>query len=151
VDDLKAKIVELNAIVDRPVVSASVSQASQVYTEMAKKIDEQILLADKKTEADKLQARIKAGLVEGLKAGEGDLLVASQKRADAAIKAAEATKKADESAKASAKSAAEALAKRGVDAEENYRRQIALIDEPLASRARRPKSQSSPSNWKLES
>ncbi|XOQ21696.1 MAG: hypothetical protein ACFWTR_13320 [Pseudomonas shahriarae] len=129
VDDLKAKIVELNAIVDRPVVSASVSQASQVYTEMAKKIDEQILLADKKTEADKLQARIKAGLVEGLKAGEGDLLVASQKRADAAIKAAEATKKADESAKASAKSAAEALAKRGVDAEENYRRQIALIDE----------------------
>ncbi|QRR31054.1 phage tail tape measure protein [Pseudomonas simiae] len=129
VDDLKAKIVELNAIVDKPIVSASVSQASQVYTEMAKKIDEQILLADKKTEADKLQARIKAGLVEGLKAGEGDLLVASQKRADAAIKAAEATKKADESAKASAKSAAEALAKRGVDAEENYRRQIALIDE----------------------
>ncbi|TFF09667.1 phage tail tape measure protein [Pseudomonas sp. BCA14] len=102
---------------------------SKVYEEMSKKIQEQILLAGKSSEADKLAARIKAGLVEGLKAGEGDLLVASQKRADAAIKAAEATKKADDSAKASAKSAAEALAKRGVDAEENYRRQITLIDE----------------------
>lgn len=103
--------------------------ASKVYTEMAKKIDEQILLAGKSTEADKLAARVKAGLVEGLKAGEGDLLVAAQRRADAAIKAADATKKADESAKASAKSAAEALSKRGIDAEENYRRQITLIDE----------------------
>lgn len=129
VDGLKAKIAELNAIVERPAVSNSVAETSKVYTEMAKKIDEQILLAGKTTEADKLQARIKAGLVEGLKAGEGDLLVASQRRADAAIKAAEATKKADDSAKASAKSAAEALTKRGVDAEENYRRQITLIDE----------------------
>ncbi|WP_052439831.1 phage tail tape measure protein [Pseudomonas fluorescens] len=103
--------------------------ASKVYTEMAKKIDEQILLAGKSAEADKLAARVKAGLVEGLKAGEGDLLVAAQRRADAAIKAADATKKADESAKASAKSAAEALSKRGIDAEENYRRQITLIDE----------------------
>ena len=102
---------------------------SKVYEEMSKKIQEQILLAGKSTEADRLAARVKAGLVEGLKAGEGDLLVASQKRADAAIKAAEATKKADESAKASAKSAAEALVKRGIDAEENYRRQTALIDE----------------------
>lgn len=102
---------------------------SKVYEEMAKKIQEQILLAGKSTEADRLAARVKAGLVEGLKAGEGDLLVASQRRADAAIKAAEATKKAEESAKASAKSAAEALTKRGIDAEQSYRRQIDLIDE----------------------
>lgn len=103
--------------------------ASKVYTEMSKKIQEQILLAGKRTEADKLAARIKAGLVEGLKEGEGELLIADQRRADAAIKAAEATKKAEDSAKASAKSAAEALKKRGVDAEENYRRQIELINE----------------------
>ena len=125
IDILSSKMRELNAI-----SSGSVDfTASKVYTEMAKKIDEQILLAGKSTEADKLAARVKAGLVEGLKAGEGDLLVAAQRRADAAVKAADATKKADESAKASAKSAAEALAKRGVDAEENYRRQITLIDE----------------------
>ncbi|MEF9671943.1 hypothetical protein QNM99_03865 [Pseudomonas sp. PCH446] len=67
VDGLKQKIAELNAIVDRPVVSNSVSEASKVYTEMAKKIDEQILLADKTTEADKLQARIKADLSRALR------------------------------------------------------------------------------------
>ena len=129
VDDLKSKLAELNVIAGNTSISAPVSAASKAYEDMAKKIDEQILLAGKNTEAERLAARIKAGLVEGLKAGEGDLLVAAQKRADAAVKAAEATKKADESAKSSAKSAAEALAKRGVDAEENYRRQIALIDE----------------------
>ena len=109
--------------------STTVTERSKVYTEMSKKIQEQILLAGKRTEADKLAARIKAGLVEGLKEGEGELLIADQKRADAAIKAAEATKKADDAAKAAAKSAAEALKKRGVDAEENYRRQIELINE----------------------
>ncbi|KMN24327.1 tail protein [Pseudomonas helleri] len=109
--------------------ATAVVEKSKVYTEMSKKIQEQILLAGKRTEADKLAARIKAGLVEGLKEGEGELLIADQKRADAAIKAAEATKKAEDSAKASAKSAAEALIKRGVDAEENYRRQIELINE----------------------
>ncbi|OOW04172.1 phage tail tape measure protein [Pseudomonas sp. MF6396] len=109
--------------------AGTVPERSTVYTEMAKKIEEQILLAGKRTEADKLEARVKAGLVEGLKAGEGDLLVASQRRADAAIKAAAATKKAEEDAKSKSKAAADALKKRGIDAEEGYRRQIALIDE----------------------
>lgn len=129
VRELSASINQLNARANGANVASGISEASKVYTEMAKRIDEQILLAGKSTEADKLAARVKAGLVEGLKAGEGDLLVAAQRRADAAIKAADATKKADESAKASAKSAAEALSKRGIDAEENYRRQITLIDE----------------------
>lgn len=129
VRELSASIDQLNARANGANVASGISEASKVYTEMAKRIDEQILLAGKSTEADKLAARVKAGLVEGLKAGEGDLLVAAQRRADAAIKAADATKKADESAKASAKSAAEALSKRGIDTEENYRRQITLIDE----------------------
>ncbi|WEJ23663.1 phage tail tape measure protein [Pseudomonas sp. SD17-1] len=129
VDDLKSKIAELNGIIERPVVAGAVAESSKVYTEMAKKIEEQIVLAGKRTEADKLEARIKAGLVEGLKAGEGDLLVAGQRRADAAIKAAAATKKAEEDAKSKSKAAADALKKRGIDAEEGYRRQIALIDE----------------------
>ena len=109
--------------------ASTVPERSTVYTEMAKKIEEQILLAGKRTEADKLEARVKAGLVEGLKAGEGDLLVAGQRRADAAIKAAAATQKAEEDAKSKSKAAADALKKRGIDAEEGYRRQIALIDE----------------------
>ena len=102
---------------------------SKVYKEMAKALDEQIATVGKKTEAEKLAARISGGFVEGLKAGEGDLLVAKQKSVDAIKKAAEETKKADERTKTSARAAAEALAKRGVDAEENYRRQITLIDE----------------------
>lgn len=132
VDILSGKILELNAI-SLGCVDLS---ASKVYTEMAKKIDEQILLAGKSSAADKLAARVKAGLVEGLKAGEGDLLISAQKRADAAIKAAEATKKADESAKASAKSAADALVKRGVYAEESYRRQITLIDQAAGTQGK---------------
>lgn len=102
---------------------------SKVYKDMAKALDEQIAVAGKRTNAEKLAAKISGGFVEGLKAGEGELLVAKQKNLDAIEKAAEATKKADESAKSSAKAAAAALEKRGVDSEESYRRQIALIDE----------------------
>ncbi|WP_081311639.1 phage tail tape measure protein [Pseudomonas putida] len=107
----------------------TVPERSKVYTDLAKKIDEQIAVAGKRTEAEKLAARISGGFVEGLKDGEGELLVAKQKNLDAIEKAAAATKKAEEDAKSRAKSAAEALKKRGVDAEESYRRQIALIDE----------------------
>lgn len=102
---------------------------SKVYKDMAKALDEQIAVAGKRTNAEKLAAKISGGFVEGLKAGEGELLVAKQKNLDAIEKAAAATKKADESAKSSAKAAAAALEKRGVDSEESYRRQIALIEE----------------------
>lgn len=125
IDVLSAKLRELNGIA----AGTPDLTSSKAYVEMAKKIEEQILLAGKRTEADKLEARVKAGLVEGLKAGEGDLLVASQRRADAAVKAAAATQKAEEDAKSKSKAAADALKKRGIDAEEGYRRQIALIDE----------------------
>ena len=109
--------------------ATAVIEKSKVYKDMAKALDEQIAVAGKRTDAEKLQARIGGGFIEGLKDGEGDLLVAKQKTLDAIEKAAKETKKADEAAKTSAKSAAEALKKRGVDAEENYRRQITLIDE----------------------
>ncbi|MGE7096389.1 phage tail tape measure protein [Pseudomonas fulva] len=109
--------------------ASTVSERSKVYDDLAKKINEQLVVAGKQTEADKLEARIKAGLVEGLKDGEGELLVAMQRRADAANKAAAATKKADTDAASHAKSAAASLQKRAEDAEESYRRQIALIDE----------------------
>ncbi|MDF0734175.1 phage tail tape measure protein [Pseudomonas entomophila] len=114
----------------------TVPERSKVYEDLSKKIREQLVLAGKRTEADKLEAKIKAGLVDGLKDGEGELLVAEQRRADAANKAAEATKKAEEDAKSRAKSAAEALKKRGVDAEEGYRRQIALIDETIGKQGK---------------
>ena len=122
---LGEQIQQLNGILANPVDVP----VSKVYKDMARALDEQIATIGKRTEADKLAARISGGFVEGLKAGEGDLLVAKQKSVDAIKKAAEETKKADDRTKSSARAASEALTKRGIDAEQNYRRQIDLIDE----------------------
>lgn len=128
VDILQGKVRELYGVMatDVPVISAS-----KVYTDLAAKLDEQILLSDKKTNADKLQARIAAGLVKGLKEGEGDLLVAKQRTLDATeagIAAAKAAASASKSAATAAASADAAIRKRAVDAAEGYERQIALIN-----------------------
>lgn len=117
----------LNGIIESPV---SVEQ-SKAFKELAKNLDEQILLSGKKTNADKLAARIGAGLVTGLKQGEGDLLIAKAKTLDASEAALDAQKKyAAEALQASkaAESEAKALAKRGDDAATDYQRQIALIN-----------------------
>ena len=117
----------LNGILQSPVEVAQ----SKVFTDMAAKLDEQILLVGKKTGADKLSARIGAGLVQGLRQGEGELLVAKAKTLDASEAAIEAEKvsaAASKSAAEAAKSAASALTKRGEDAVTDYQRQIALIN-----------------------
>jgi hypothetical protein len=103
VDALRMKIEQLNNI-----VSAAPSIASEEYTKLSAKIAEQLLLVGKKTEGDKLAARISAGLVEGLLDGEGDLLVAAQRRLDAASAAVDAENK----RKAAAESAGKAAAQR---------------------------------------
>lgn len=63
----------LNGILAAPVVV----EQSKAFKDLAKTLDEQILLSGKKTNAEKLSARIGAGLVTGLKEGEGELLVAN--------------------------------------------------------------------------
>lgn len=135
VQALVDKINELNGVISAPIEIP----ASKVYTELSAKIQEQILLADKKTEADKLQARIGAGLIKGLKDGEGELLVAQQKTADAATAAAKARETAASKAKSdatAAANAAKAILKQGDDAITGYRRQIELIDETTGARAK---------------
>lgn len=117
--------------------AAPVVEQSKAYRDLAKTLDEQILLADKKTNADKLAARIGAGLVTGLKEGEGDLLIAKAKTLDASEAAADAEKKRGEAAKSAEKAAASAEAatrKRGEDAVTDYRRQIALINTSADAR-----------------
>lgn len=131
VDGFKSKIEELNGVISKSNVASVATAASSAFTKMAADIDERILLVDKKTEADKLSARINAGLIEGLKAGEGDLLLAKLKTLKAGEDAVEADKKrlaAIKEAATSAKSASDALEKRGKDAEESYQRQIELIN-----------------------
>lgn len=127
VEAFGAQINVLNGILQAPVAVAQ----SKAFKELAKTLDEQILLSGKKTTADKLAARIGAGLVTGLKDGEGELLVAKAKTLDASEAAIEAEKKRAAEAKqaaSAAASAAAALTKRGEDAITDYQRQIALIN-----------------------
>lgn len=127
VEAFGAQINVLNGILAAPLVV----EQSKAFKDLAKTLDEQILLSGKKTNADKLSARIGAGLVTGLKAGEGELLVAKAKTLDASEAAIEAEKKstaASKQAATAAATAAAALTKRSEDAVTEYQRQIALIN-----------------------
>lgn len=127
VEAFGAQINVLNGILAAPVVV----EQSKAFKDLAKTLDEQILLSGKKTSADKLAARIGAGLVTGLKEGEGELLIAKAKTLDASEAAIEAEKKsaaASKQAATAAATAASALTKRGEDAVTDYQRQIALIN-----------------------
>lgn len=131
---------------------APVVEQSKAYRDLAKTLDEQILLAGKKTNADKLAARIGAGLVTGLKEGEGDLLIAKAKTLDASEAAADAEKKRIEAAKSAVKVAASAEAatrKRGEDAVTDYQRQIALIN--TGSDARKKATEVAKLQFEIES
>lgn len=135
VEQLGGQIQVLNGIIASPVTIP----ASKVYVDLAAKIDEAILVADKKTDADKLQARIGAGLIKGLKDGEGELLVAKQKTLDTLEASIAANKNADDDAKTAAKNAASAalaIKKQGDDAITGYERQIELLDETSGARAK---------------
>lgn len=110
---------------------------SKVFRDLAKSLDEQILLVGKKTNAEKLSARIGAGLVVGLKQGEGELLIAKAKVLDASEAAADAEKKRTEAAKKAATAAATAEAairKRGEEAITDYQRQIELISTDIGKK-----------------
>lgn len=116
-----------------------VIEQSKAYRDLAKTLDEQILLSGKKTNADKISARIGAGLITGLKDGEADLLIAKAKTLDASEAAADADKKRGEEAKRAATAAANAESatrKRGADAITDYQRQIALINTSADARQR---------------
>lgn len=112
-------------------------EQSKAYRDLAKNLDEQILLSGKKTNAEKLSARIGAGLITGLKDGEAELLIAKAKNLDASEAAAAAEKKRGEEAKRTATAASnaeEATRKRGADAITDYQRQIALINTSADAR-----------------
>jgi lambda family phage tail tape measure protein len=130
----------LNGIIEAPV---SVAQ-SKAFKELAKSLDEQILLSGKKTNADKLAARIGAGLVTGLKDGEADLLVAKAKTLDASEAAIDAQKRSkaesEQAAKAAATEAA-AIIKRGDDAATDYQRHIALINTSAEAQGKASESE----------
>lgn len=133
---LNSKITELMGIIASVQnADAAGSFVSKTFKEMSATINERILLIGKETEAQKLQARIGAGLVKGLAAGEGDQLVAllkTEEAKDAAWKAEKErqakAKSAAASAITSAASAAKATEQRAADAVRDYQRQIELIN-----------------------
>ncbi|MHB0844760.1 phage tail length tape measure family protein [Stutzerimonas nitrititolerans] len=108
VSTLTGKIAELNAIIEQADVEDSASAASKAYTDLSSRIEEQILLHGKSTEAARLEARINAGLVDGLLEGEAEKLVALQKERDAQIASEEAQKKREDAAKRAAQATSDA-------------------------------------------
>lgn len=134
---LNDRIVELSAIIagfDASAAGGAVT-ASKTFTELSDKINEQILLTGKRTEADKLAARIGAGLVKGLKEGEGEKLIALQRTADQKAEEDKKEREREAKAKAAAKSAQSAAAsaakareQRAAEAIKDYERQIELIN-----------------------
>jgi lambda family phage tail tape measure protein len=148
VEAFGAQINVLNGILSAPVVV----EQSKAFKDLAKTLDEQILLSGKKTNADKLAARIGAGLVTGLKEGEGELLVAKAKTLDASEAVIEAEKKsaaASKQAATAAATAATALTKRGEDAITEYQRQIELIN--TSTDARKDATEATKLQFELES
>ena len=137
VSALTVKIEQLNGIIERSNIDSAAGQVSKTYKDISSKIEEQILLHGKKTEAEKLEAKINAGLIDGLLKGEGQKLIALQKTRDAQIAQEEAEKKSAQAAEASAakaKLAAAALKQRFDDAQTGYEGQIALINTEVDKR-----------------
>ena len=108
VDALRGKIQQLNEVVANADVSGAAKAVSKTYKDLASRIEEQILLHGLNTDAAKLEARISAGLIDGLLEGEGARLIALQKTRDAQTAESESQKKRAEAAKSAANAAAQA-------------------------------------------
>ena len=139
VGELTVKVRELNAIVGSTDISSVAVSASKTFTEMSAKLDEQILLIGKRTDAEKLAARVSAGLIKGLKEGEGELLIEKQKTADAAALADAKLRESEQSARRAAQARSDAAKRAAREAEnaakrlqENIQRELTAIERAAA-------------------
>src|SRR5690606_6159599 len=125
VESINRSLERLEAIANRgPVdqVTKDAETTSEAFDKLNAQLLERLHLVGLNSEADRLAARIREGYVEGLKEGEGDILVALQRQIDAAERAAEASK----SAADEAKRRQDALRSSFEVTLEGYQRQIAL-------------------------
>lgn len=114
VASLGKKIEQLNGIIASTDVSRVGDAASKTYEDLAAKINERILLHGKETESARFAARVEAGLVEGLKEGEAEKLIALYKT-DEALQAQSKAQKEREAAAKSAANAAASAAKAAIE------------------------------------
>lgn len=129
VSALRVKIEQLNEIIAKSNIDAAAGHVSKTYKDISSRIEEQILLHGKKTEAERLEAKINAGLVDGLLEGEGQKLIALQKTRDAQVAQEEAEKKSAQAAEAAAAKAKAAAKSRADEAA----RAVKAIDDQVAS------------------
>lgn len=128
VSTLNAMLSQLNGIVQsggvKPLVEGTI-EASEAFTKLNSQLRERLVLIGLNTEADKLSARISGGFIEGLKDGEGELLVALQRRIDAALE----SESASQTAAAAAKQHQEVMKSAFDGAVDGYHRQLTLADD----------------------
>lgn len=100
-------------------------EASEAFTKLNARLLERLALIGLSTEAERLAARVSGGFIEGLKDGEGELLVALQRRIDAALEADNASR----AAAAAAKQHQEAMKSAFDGAVDGYHRQLNLAQD----------------------
>lgn len=96
VDEINDSLRRLNELVENGGASKlgdDAEKASDAFSKLNKQLSERLAIAGKASEADRLAARIQGGFIEGLKDGEGEVLIALQKQIDAREALARASKK----------------------------------------------------------
>lgn len=86
VDEINESLRRLNELVENGGASKlgdDAEKASDAFSKLNKQLSERLAIAGKASEADRLAARIQGGFIEGLKEGEGEILIALQKQIDA--------------------------------------------------------------------
>lgn len=117
VDDARAEVDAINSSLERlnGIVQAGgagaladdASEASEAFQKLNRQLTERLALVGLGTEAERLAARVSGGYVEGLKEGEGELLVAIQQQIDAREASIAAEERAAKAAADARKSAAQ--------------------------------------------
>lgn len=125
-DELRAyqnRLADLNNYSPEKTAASTGEAASQAFEKLKGQLEERLALAGKATEAERLAARVQGGFIEGLKEGEGALLVEIQKQIDAREDLSRAAKDAQAASEKSAKEAS-AEAERKAKAAQQSAKQI---------------------------